>query len=58
MYLGDTDLWERLRENESHNKKGYDKNMPGNAFELGLGTRHCFAPNLGGTQTWASVKSF
>ena len=32
-------------ENESHNKEDPCKNMPGNAFEMGPGTYHCFAPD-------------
>ena len=51
MHLGDTNLREEL-ENEPHNKKDHGENVPGNTFEMGLGTPYCLAPDEGNAPKW------
>ena len=51
MHLGDTNLREEL-ENEPHNKKDHGENVPGNTFEMGVGTPYCLAPDEGNAPKW------
>lgn len=48
----ETSIYRGDRENVSHNKEYFGKNMSGNTFVMGSGTIHYFALDEGSTQKW------